>query len=81
MFVQISWPSIPYDFPSLGIGRVPYTLKFYDLSQGRVKAEGLPFPSPRYLPNTGIEPVAPASPVLAGRFFTPEAPGKPNVII
>ena len=34
---------------------------------------GLPFPSPRYLPNPGIEP---SSPALAGRFFTTEAPGK-----
>ena len=28
---------------------------------------GLPFPSPEYLPNPGIEP---RSPALAGRFFT-----------
>ena len=34
---------------------------------------GLPFPSPRDLPDPGIES---ASPVLAGRFFTPEPPGK-----
>ena len=34
---------------------------------------GLPFPSPRDLPDPGIEPV---SPVLAGRIFTPEPPGK-----
>ena len=30
---------------------------------------GLPFPSPGDLPNPGIEP---ASPILAGRFFTTE---------
>ena len=35
---------------------------------------GLPFPSPRNLPDPGIEP---ASPALAGRFFTPEPLGKP----
>ena len=35
---------------------------------------GLPFPSPGDLPNPGIEP---ASPALAGRFFTTEPPGKP----
>ena len=29
---------------------------------------GLPFPSPVYLPNPGIEPISPA---LAGRFFLP----------
>ena len=35
---------------------------------------GLPFPSPRDLPNPGVEPV---SPELAGGFFTTEPPGKP----
>ena len=35
---------------------------------------GLPFPSLRYLPNSGIEP---ASPALADEFFTDEPPGKP----
>ena len=34
---------------------------------------GLPFPSPGYLPNPGIKP---ASPALAGRFFTTEPPGE-----
>ena len=38
---------------------------------------GLPFPSPRDLPDPVIEP---ASPALAGRFFTTEPPGKPKVI-
>jgi len=38
----------------------------------------LPFPSPEHLPGPGIEP---ASPVLAGRFFTIEPPGKPSLII
>jgi len=33
---------------------------------------GLPFPPPRNLSNPGIKP---ASPVLAGRFFTTEPPG------
>ena len=37
---------------------------------------GLPFPSPGDLPDPGIE-LASASPALAGRFFTPEPPGKP----
>ena len=32
------------------------------------------FPSPGVLPNPGIKPL---SPVLAGRFFTAEPPGKP----
>ena len=34
---------------------------------------GLPFPSPGGLPDPGIKP---ASPALAGRFFTAEPPGK-----
>ena len=36
---------------------------------------GLPFPTPGYLPNKGIEPVSPA---LVGRFFAIEQPGKPQ---
>ena len=35
---------------------------------------GLPFPPPGDLPDPGIKP---ASPALAGRFFTTELPGKP----
>ena len=34
---------------------------------------GFPFPSPGDLPNPGIKP---ASPALAGGFFTTEPPGK-----
>ena len=34
---------------------------------------GLPFPSPRDLPNSGIKPTSPA---LAGGFFTIDPPGK-----
>ena len=33
------------------------------------------------LPNPGIEPMSPASPSLAGRFFTPARPGKPGRLI
>ena len=36
----------------------------------------LPFPSPGDLPYPGIKPMSPESPVLAGRFFTTESPGK-----
>ena len=39
---------------------------------------GLPSPPPGDLPNPGIEPISPASPALAGRFFTTEPPGKPS---
>ena len=37
---------------------------------------GLPFPFPGDLPDPGTEPVSPASPALAGGFFTTEPPGK-----
>jgi len=36
---------------------------------------GLPFPSPGDLPNLEIKTLPPA---LAGRFVTPEPPGKPE---
>ena len=39
---------------------------------------GLPFPPPGDLPDSGIEPISPA---LAGKFFTTEPPGKPKVEI
>ena len=38
---------------------------------------GLSFSSPEDHPDPGIEPVSPASPALAGRFFTTVPPGKP----
>ena len=38
---------------------------------------GLPRPSPGDLPDPGIERTSPASPALAGRFFTTAPPGKP----
>ena len=36
---------------------------------------GLPFPPPEDLPEPRIELMCPASPALAGRFFTTEPPG------
>ena len=42
---------------------------------------GLPFPIPGDIPNPGIEPMSLASPVLAGRFFTPEPPGKTFIVV
>ena len=47
------------------------------LSMGFSKQEywnGLPFPSPEHLPDSGIKPVSPMSPVLAGGFLTSEPP-------
>ena len=38
---------------------------------------GLLCPPPGDLPDPGIKPMSPASPALAGGFFTTEPPGKP----
>ena len=51
------------------------------LSTGFLRQEylsGLPFPSPGDLLNPGIQP---ASPALAGGFFTTEPPGKPECLL
>ena len=48
------------------------------LSMGFSRQEywnGLQFSSPGNLPDPGIEPMSPASPALAGRFFTTEHTG------
>ena len=37
----------------------------------------LPRPPPGDLPNPGIKPVSPATPILAGKFFTTGPPEKP----
>ena len=50
--------------PSMGFSRQEYW--------GR-----LSFPSPGDLPDPGIKPAFPATPALAGGFFTTEPPGKP----
>ena len=42
---------------------------------------GSAFPPPGDLPNAGIEPVSPASPALASRFFTTEPAGKPYFVM
>ena len=50
------------------------------LSMGFFKQEyysGLAFSSPGNLPDAGIEPTPPASPAMAGRFFTAVPPGSP----
>ena len=60
----------------------PWTVAYQaPLSSGFSRQEywsGLPFPSPGDLPNPGIEPISPVSPVLAGRFITTESPGNPR---
>ena len=40
---------------------------------------GLPCPPPGDLPNPGIEPTSPVSPVLAGGFFISVPPEKPHL--
>ena len=40
---------------------------------------GLPFPSPRDLPDPGIKLASPVSPALAGQFFPAEPPGQPGI--
>ena len=52
--------------------QTPLSREFYRQDYWRA----LPFPPPGDLPNPGIEPMSPASPALAGRFFTAEPPGK-----
>ena len=37
---------------------------------------GLPFPTPRDLPDPGIEPTSPGAPALVDRFFATALPGK-----
>ena len=58
------WPTRLLRPPSMGFPRQEYW-------------SGLPFPPPGDLPDSGIKP---ASPALAGRFFTTEPPGMPKSV-
>ena len=49
--------------------QVPLSMRF----SRQEEWNGLPCPSPQYLPDSGIEPASPVSPALAGRFFTASA--------
>ena len=72
--------SDPFVIPCTVAGQAPLSIEF--LKQGYWS--GLPFPPPGDLPNPGIEPMSPASPALAGGFFTSlplEPPGKPKYYI
>ena len=53
----------------------------HGIFQARILESGLLFPFPGDLPNPGIEPSSPASPALAGKFFTTEPPGKPKFLL
>ena len=61
---------------------IPWTVaRQAPLSMGFPRQEhwsGLPFPPPGDLLNPEIDPGTPASPALAGRFFTTEPSGKPR---
>ena len=58
----VTWWSVAHQAPlSMGFSRQEHWSE-------------LPFPNQGDLPDPGIEP---ASPALAGRFFTTEPPGKP----
>ena len=63
---------------------VPWTVACQaPLSMGFPRQEhwsGLPFPPPGDLPDPGIEPLSLMSPALAGRFFSTESLGKPNIL-
>ena len=52
----------------------------HGISQARI-LEYLPFPHPGDLPDPGIKPMSPASPALAGGFFTTKLPGKSLYIL
>ena len=64
---------------------IPWTVaRHTPLSMGFFRQEylnGLPFPPPGDLPNSGIKPKSPAPPELLGGFFTPEPPGKARIDI
>ena len=57
---------------------IPWTVgsSVHQISQAGILGSGLPFPSPRDLPDPRIEPVSPA---LARGFLTTEPPGKPQI--
>ena len=67
-------------FSHVTFSATPWTIAhqapLYGILQARI-LEWLPFPSPRDIPDPRIEPVSLAAPVLAGRSFTTEPPGKP----
>ena len=53
----------------------------HEIFQARILEWVFPFPSQRDLPNPGIKPMSILSLPLAGRFFTTEPPGKPQLFV
>ena len=63
---MILWTIVHQASASIGFSRQEYW-------------SGLPFLPPGNLLDTGMELSSPASPALAGGFFTTESPGKPII--
>ena len=52
----------------------PQDSSVHGILQARL-LEWVAFPPPKEFPGSGIEPISPASPVLASKCLTPEPPG------
>ena len=74
----LEWVAMPFSKSHALLFMTPWTIaRQAPLSMGSSRQEyqrGLPFPTPGDLPDPGMEP---ASPALAGRFFTTEPPARP----
>ena len=64
-----------FETPCIGAHQVPLSMEF----SRQEYWVGLPFPTPKDLPDPGIELLSLAAPALAGEFFTTEPPGKPSL--
>ena len=62
-----------FETPSTGTYQAPLSMRF----SGQEYWRGLPFSSPRDLPNLGIKPASPVSPALQADSLPTEPPGKP----
>ena len=63
----------------MGFSRLDGITDSMDVSLSELRESESPFPSPEDLPDPGIEPMFPESPVLADRFFTSEPTGKARI--
>ena len=75
------WVCVLSHFSRVQLFAIPWTIDCQaPLSLGFSRQEywsELPCPPAGDLPDPGLEPKSPASPVLAGRFINAEPPGKP----
>ena len=77
---SLTWKFCIYVLSRVWLFETPGTVAQVLLSTGFLSQEywhGLPFPTQRYLPDPGIEPMSLVSLALAGRFLTTVLPGKP----